>query len=261
MLDPDEQTQVCKRLRQRLAGKEAELTEIESQTDNLVDQIGRTKDSAIRDRYETKVKALNERRASVEKEQSQTESELRKAESSLQSFKKWKRSLETLQQALAEDDVELRLRMRAHLREFIDKVEVFAVGFQKRYDVDEQLEAMESVPTKERWKARVDYFRTVESLADAIEDGISDCDSDWKPDKTFRDFCEYVTRRRMSKDGRFYRVHFKTGAKVDLVPPGSLASGRELVAADGRRKAGWRFVSPRVDQLWREYNRSKRNDV
>ena len=39
---------------------------------------------------------------------------------------------------------------------------------------------------------------------------------------------------------------------MDLVPEGSLASGMQL-AKDGRRKAGWRFVSPRLDRLWREY--------
>ncbi len=37
-----------------------------------------------------------------------------------------------------------------------------------------------------------------------------------------------------------------------MVPPGSLASGMELVR-DDRRKAGWRFVRPNVDRLWREY--------
>jgi len=57
----------------------------------------------------------------------------------------------------------------------------------------------------------------------------------------------------MSREGRFYRVHFTTGATADLVPPGSLASGKELVTVDGRRQAGWRFVSPAIDRLWREF--------
>lgn len=60
-------------------------------------------------------------------------------------------------------------------------------------------------------------MRSVESFADAIEDAISEYNPDWKPDQAFHDFCEYVTQRRMSKEGRFYRVHFKTGATVDLV--------------------------------------------
>lgn len=33
----------------------------------------------------------------------------------------------------------------------------------------------------------------------------------------------------MSKEGRFYCVHFTTGATVDVVPPGSLASGMDGV--------------------------------
>lgn len=89
-------------------------------------------------------------------------------------------------------------------------------------------------------------------MAETIEGGIAEYSPDWRPDKTFRDFCEYITERRMSRDGRFYRVHFRTGATVDLVPPGSLASGMELVP-DGRRMDGWRFDSPDVDRLWRGY--------
>ena len=35
---------------------------------------------------------------------------------------------------------------------------------------------------------------------------------------------------------------------------GSLASGMEL-CKDGRRKKGWRFVSPAIDQLWDEWHK------
>ena len=73
--------------------------------------------------------------------------------------------------------------------------------------------------------------------------------------ETLRGFLEYLTERRMGKDGRFYRVQFKTGAVMDLVPPGSIASGMELVTIDVRRKQGWRFVTPDLDKLWREYQR------
>lgn len=55
----------------------------------------------------------------------------------------------------------------------------------------------------------------------------------------------------MTGRGRFVRVHFKSGSVVDLVPEGRLADGMKLVQ-DGRRKSGWRFVSPDLDRLWRE---------
>ena len=57
----------------------------------------------------------------------------------------------------------------------------------------------------------------------------------------------------MSKEGRFYSVHFLTEARVDLVPLGSLASGKRRVVTDRRRKAECRFVMPDLDRLWEEY--------
>jgi hypothetical protein len=69
----------------------------------------------------------------------------------------------------------------------------------------------------------------------------------WKPDKEFRRFLRYVTEHRMTKEGRFLRVQFKTVAKVDVVPAGSIASGYALMQDD--RRKGWRFVSTDVDQL------------
>ena len=59
------------------------------------------------------------------------EQRLRKAEASAASIEAWTRGLRGLQKALAGGDVELRLRLRAHLRELIDKIEVFAIGFTK----------------------------------------------------------------------------------------------------------------------------------
>ena len=96
----------------------------------------------------------------------------------------------------------------------------------------------------------------VEDFAEEIDAIFDDYDIP-RPDG-FYAFLEYVTQRRMSKEGRFCRVHFKMGATIDVVPPGSLASGKELVTLDGHRNAGWRFVSPDVDRLWREYRSGKR---
>jgi hypothetical protein len=50
----------------------------------------------------------------------------------------------------------------------------------------------------------------------------------------------------MSKEGAFLRVHFTTGATVDIVPDGSLASGYS-----GLRPAG-----PSFGQLWDEFGAS-----
>jgi len=162
----------------------------------------------------------------------------------------------------------LRLRLRSHLSELIDRIEVFSTGFQKRYDVDEQERVLENIPKKKRRRAHAEYVDSVEHFAEIIDDLCEHCLPDGTPrkplhwedgklrmtneEKTFYAFLEHITQRRMTKEARFLRVHYKTGARIDLVPEGSLASGMKLVK-DGRRNSGWRFLSPKLDGIWREY--------
>jgi len=70
--------------------------------------------------------------------------------------------------------------------------------------------------------------------------------------KEFYAFLRHVTERRMSKEGRFLRIHFKTGLRRDLVPEGSIASGRGLeVDEDGQ--VGWGIVGPSIEKLRQEF--------
>ena len=65
-------------------------------------------------------------------------------------------------------------------------------------------------------------------------------------------FIDWVMKRRLSKEGEFYRVHFKTKAVVDLVPPGSLASGAKLIESkDGKTK--WTKEDPPIRLLWDDF--------
>ena len=64
----------------------------------------------------------------------------------------------------------------------------------------------------------------------------------------------------MSKKGRFYRVHFKTGSVLDLVPPGSIAMGMTLIREGNEHEQDeaahahrWQFVTPPLKTLWREF--------
>ncbi len=248
---PDEKIRLCQSLRERVQGKGAELAEIKRQTENLIDQTARTNDRGVRDRYEARVRKLDGQVAGIEKQKAKDEKELRKAESGLRSFTRWKRGLAELQEGIV-GNVELRLRLRAHLRELIDRIDVFPVGFQRRHDPDEAERALEGLSGDERHKARETYDRSVDSFAETIEAAVIDSSPDWKPDTEFYAFLENVTERRMSREGRFLRIHFTTGAVVDVVPEGSLASGLELVK-DGRYNVGWRFVSPGIDRLWKEF--------
>lgn len=65
----------------------------------------------------------------------------------------------------------------------------------------------------------------------------------------FAAFVRDLLARRTSREGRFLRLHYKTGAAIDLVPPGSLASGSSIVAGK------WRTVEPDIDKMWSDYER------
>src|SRR5262249_62324967 len=65
--DPGEAQRLCESLRQRIAGKSAQLVQSEKQIGNFIDQIGATDDKETRTRYEQKVKELSERQATLRK--------------------------------------------------------------------------------------------------------------------------------------------------------------------------------------------------
>jgi len=70
--------------------------------------------------------------------------------------------------------------------------------------------------------------------------------------KEFYAFLDHVAERRVSKEGRFLRIHFETGARRDLVPEGSIASGRGLeVDEDGQ--IGWGILGPDIEKLRQEF--------
>jgi hypothetical protein len=232
---PDQAARECDALRQKLAGYEAELVQIERQTANLVDAVMNTDDREMRTRYEAKAKALRERKAALEGDKGAATRQLADSERSLAGFAQWKKQLEGLREALAGGEPEVRLRCRAHLRELIERIDVFPVGFARRYD-----------PRKDGPDSDVEDFG---GMVTTLQE---ESDPDWRPDAEWRAFLEWVTARRMSREGRFIRVHFKTGASVDLAPSGSLATGRRLVNGVGGGKV-WELTPLPMDQLWSEF--------
>jgi hypothetical protein len=222
--DPDEAAKTCQALRLRIEGLEARLRDLAEQIDNFEDQIGRTSDPVRRDRYEDRIRKLEEAARQLREEKTQEGKKLEEAERSQSSFTRWQRDLASLRKALKTGDVEVRLKTRAHLRELIEKVEVFAVGFAEHGERDTNTDA--DAPDDK------DYL-AADLLAVAAEE-----DPTLSRDRVFRAFLTDLTERRMSKEGRFLRVHFKTGLSVDLVPQGSLATGWRL--AEG---GDWEAVS------------------
>jgi DNA invertase Pin-like site-specific DNA recombinase len=127
---PNPSAQVAKvtELKKRLAGKEAELEGIETSIDNLIDNLANAKDADLVKRVEAKVGKIRERKAEVEAGLNADRVELEKSEQGHKSFNEWQANLKTMFAALESGDVELRLKLRAHLRTFLDKIIVYADG-------------------------------------------------------------------------------------------------------------------------------------
>jgi DNA invertase Pin-like site-specific DNA recombinase len=235
--NPDEHARLCAALRQRIKGKCAELDSVGRQTANLVDQIARTDNPTIRDRYEARVRELDERIAALTAEKVAAEADLGKAESGVQSFAAWQRTFKTLKKSLAQGDVELRLKMRTHLRELIDKIEVFAVGGQKYRPMLED----HTGKGKSFW-----WF-----------------DNDHKlPEAQAKRFVAWMNCRLATREGRFIRVYFKNLPELplDLAPDGSLASHFVLARPEEAERdpdRAWLASAVGFDQLWKEFEAAK----
>jgi DNA invertase Pin-like site-specific DNA recombinase len=251
--DPSEQTKRCQSLRLTVQAKQAELADIESQIENLIDQTARTKDGNIRDRYEGRIKKLSEQMSALESEVQATESELQKAEQDHETVLLWQRELNSLRNALKKGEPELRERLAAHLRELIERVEVFAVGHShSSSDARPQ-------PRRQRGESyRAYVLRTKDAQGDTLAEEIYGNWTEAAPtlhrNKAFTTFLDYLTNQRQSKEARFIRVLFKTGGRVDLVPPGSIGSGFRMDATRGNDDP-WRAVEPDVQKLWNDFRK------
>jgi DNA invertase Pin-like site-specific DNA recombinase len=265
MPNPDEQERRCRSLRQRIQGHVGELEQIERRIDNFTEQIGETESQSMRDRYEAKVRDLEERKKTIQSDRLADEGELHKLESSQRTFASWKRGLVGLQQQVARADggnVEVRMRLRAHLREIIHRIDVFAVGYREPYASDKPAEryADEKPGVKGMHKDRKgDRYAVlpisetiVDTWAEGLEGVIEDANPRLAHSRKFREFLVWVMERRMSKEGRFLRVRFTYGGRVDLAPPGSLANGVSLekIMPNG---AKWEPVRPDEQRLWLEF--------
>lgn len=240
---PKEQAQLCQSLRTRVAGRTAELAEIERRLTNLTNQIGDAPSKAIAARVYAAMENLEASKKVLDEERRDAERQLRNAETSLRSLREWKHGLDELKKALAHDEPEMRLRLRSHLQDLISKIEVFAVGYPTAHDPD----SPEPTSRGRNWFQPLDtsewIAEKVYSLADEFGSGVH------RQPVEFFAFVRDLEARRMSKEGRFLRVHYKTGAVVDLVPPGSLASGW------GRINGAWQTVEPDLGKLRAEYDR------
>lgn len=246
-----EQTKLCSMLRLRIQGKEAELSDKQNQIDNFVENLGKTTVPTMVTRYERSIEKLEEEVLRIKMEREKDEMDLRHAENDRQSFSKWKSNFETLSTALAEkNNPELRIRLRTHLQELIDKIEIYAVGFKELYNIDKDVE-----PTQFKGDRKPGYADNTETIVDYLWDVAHEDKADKKlaESKLFKDFVSDITKQRMSKEGRFIRVFFKSGLWMDIVPKGSLAQGMKMAFDEDDKKPKWYAVKPDLNELLADY--------
>ena len=153
------------------------------------------------------------------------EKKLVKAESSLQSFTKWQKDLASLQRAIKKDgSAELRMRLRMRIAELIENIEIFGRGLKDN-------------------ECRVKFGR-IKTLFDNRSQKFL------RPKKELDEFARYITHRiTNSKQGRFIRIHFKSGSIVEFWPTGSIPYN--LIFWTGKDgNIDWDYTGNHFKWLW-----------
>lgn len=241
--NPDEQSKRCQSLHNKIQGHIAKLRDIEKRINNYVNQIGEESNTSVGKLLKDKIREYQEQAKEIKAQQEEDEKEFKKAKSSLQSFDKWKKDLAALQKAIKKDNnVELRMRLRLHLRELIEKIEIFAVGLKENDCPDKRITFGILTPFFAK-----DNADTLDKKTWAIRK------------KEYTDFCNYATKRsRASKEGRFLRIYFKSGSLCSLWPKGSIPYGASLIINE-EGDIDWPLSSG-IEWLWNEY-KSKNHKV
>ncbi len=226
----DEQTKLCQSLRQQIQRKSATLEEKQERIANLDQLLETTTDPKRQARHEQRIIELEAEKGEAEKELANLVRDLQNADRAERTFVEVQQNIESLEKELATDNVEVRHRLNAQLREFIDRIEVFAHGLPPEYDGDDF----------------GDYFY---SCIDAIEERNGPIRLSEEQSR----FVVWAAAQQRTKAGRFLRVHFKVSnaykedklydldwkGYLDVVPEGSIAD------------------QPNIDSLWNQFKSTK----
>lgn len=233
----------CESLRQRVEGTRAKLESTQRKIGNLLDDF---EDETNADQRKELRRRANERRVELAKLRELLEAEtqqLEQAEHGQKAFRNWQATFPTLMEQLHERtkdgfaNIELRHRMNGHLKEFIERIEIFSRGHSAEYNPE--------TDDGDRFYEEMDAY-----LGDTIP-GF--------PRKEDRAFIEYVISLRLTKLGRFVRIKWANGNQIDLVPPGSIASGYGLsVGPPGSPLPSVEIIRPDLDQLNKQFKRKPR---
>ncbi len=266
VLDTDDvRSKECDLLRSRISSAQGRLEALDEEIDNFESLAGRLKDREAQDAYEAKARERRKERAETQKTLTADAERLREAELDRVSVTKWTADLAALRKAIVgkgDEVTERRSALREHLSELIEQIEVFAHGFARKAKKD----AHSPKDPPRTWphaswtnKQRVDWKtssrrndrQTIADLGSWLEATLDEAQPPLSRSRR-ADFHRFFLDEQMSKRGRFFRVHFRTGIVHDFVPAGSIAAGRALVRSGEGKSAQstLRFVSPPLDEVW-----------
>ncbi|WP_428304617.1 recombinase family protein [Lacipirellula sp.] len=248
--NPDDQAKQCRGLRTQLAANDEQLTQTERRLANLTDQMADAGDKAVRSRLQAKMEELEASKQKLHQLGAELMRDLRASENDIVEFGKWKQDLGELSKQLASGDVDLRLRVRSHLRQFILRVECYTHGTPADGERAEPTKPLRTVK-----KGQVACFPKGEysdDIAEYIEAIFDEYDLPRGKPGVFSEFLEYAAARRKTRAARYIKVIFNTGKVLRLVPLGSIADGLAW-----RGDAQWDIVRPDIDQLWRQFKKAR----
>lgn len=258
----DEQETKVGLLREQIKEKLALISENAERIANYDDQIGRTKDPGQRDRYEAKSLELQKQSEAATKACADLRFELEQAEKSRENLKAWQKDLIDLRGEI-ETSIEARQRLNSHLGEFISRIDVYRKGYAKHFEeieYDQFTASIRPLGVKKKGKAPIARSASLQ-LADDIEFKlIAICgEAGIKIDSKVNEFIKQIKARRLSDEGRFYRVHFASGQVVDLAPEKSIADAARLAPSPDKDESSNERVylhgtlSSKVAQLWEQF--------
>lgn len=259
--------------RRRLLSVQEDIVQTSRKVENLEKALESDMSSEQRSKLIVRCDGLLEEQKELERHKRQIELDLAKHQSKPQQLVEWQEGILKLKAGLAGDDSETRELLNSHLRQLVSKIEVFAKGHRRHYDSEAVFEATSKAKKELLEKDRManrklndeksfgDVFdlihhpyvveaRDGDSLYDELMDNATPQQME---DSQFLAFVDYVMQRRFSRDGRFIRVHFTTGFRIDLVPPGSIATGFRL---DDKRDE-WKVEKPNLETLVEEFRKAR----
>ena len=215
----DEQSKLDQSLLRELQGITSQLSTVALQINDLIDQVAHTSARFHIERYEDKIQELTVYEAQLQGKKEKTEQQLQRVRHDLENFKRWRERLRDLMKAFP-GDAEVRLKTRQHLRELIDQIDIYPIGYREASKPGDAIMERQNVTGRNILVQTKDNTRV--SLTDtACEHPLG---QQCHPEE-FAEFVDYFEGQRMSKQGRFYRIFFKTDIWRDLVPYGSFSSG------------------------------------